>query len=71
MTDTVTKKKRSEIMRAVRSKDSKIEIAFRKALWKAGFRYRKNANLLILVFGMAAKSIAAFQRRTKNIGSLR
>ena len=43
MTDTVTKKKRSEIMRAVRSKDSKIEIAFRKALWKAGFRYRKNA----------------------------
>ncbi len=42
MTDTVTKKKRSEIMRAVRSKDSKIEIVFRRALWKAGFRYRKN-----------------------------
>ena len=42
MTDTVSKKRRSEIMRAVRSKDSKIEVDFRKAIWKAGFRYRKN-----------------------------
>jgi len=40
--DTVSKKKRSEIMSKVRSKDSKIEIDFRKAIWKAGFRYRKN-----------------------------
>ena len=29
-------------MSKVRSKDSKIEIIFRKALWKEGFRYRKN-----------------------------
>jgi DNA mismatch endonuclease, patch repair protein len=29
-------------MRAVKSKDTKLEIGFRKALWKAGFRYRKN-----------------------------
>jgi len=29
-------------MRAVKSKDTKLEIQFRKALWKAGFRYRKN-----------------------------
>jgi len=42
MTDTVSKKKRSEIMRAIKSKDSKIEVEFRKALWKAGFRYIKN-----------------------------
>lgn len=42
MVDTVSKKKRSEIMSAVRSKDSKIEVDFRKAIWKAGFRYRKN-----------------------------
>jgi len=42
MADTVSKKKRSEIMSAVRSKDSKIEVDFRKAIWKAGFRYRKN-----------------------------
>jgi len=42
MTDIVSKKKRSEIMSRVKSKDSKIEINFRKALWKQGFRYRKN-----------------------------
>jgi len=30
-------------MSKVRSKDSKIEIEFRKKLWEAGFRYRKNA----------------------------
>lgn len=41
--DTVSKKKRSEIMSKVRSKDSKIEIEFRKKLWGAGFRYRKNS----------------------------
>ncbi len=29
-------------MSAVKSKDSKMEIAFRKALWAKGFRYRKN-----------------------------
>ena len=43
MTDIFSKKKRSEIMSKVRSKDSKIEIKFRKALWKEGFRYRKNS----------------------------
>lgn len=30
-------------MSKVKSKDSKIEIDFRKAIWKAGFRYRKNS----------------------------
>ncbi len=43
MTDTVSKKKRSEIMSKVKSKDSKIEVNFRKALWRAGFRYIKNS----------------------------
>ena len=43
MTDIFSKKKRSEIMSKVRSKDSKIEIEFRKKLWKAGYRYRKNS----------------------------
>lgn len=42
MADIFTKKKRSEIMSKVQSKDSKIEVEFRKALWKKGFRYRKN-----------------------------
>lgn len=43
MADIFSKKKRSEIMSKVRNKDSKIEIEFRKKLWKAGFRYRKNS----------------------------
>lgn len=42
--DTVSKQKRSEIMSRVKSRDSKIETLFRKELWKAGFRYRKNSS---------------------------
>lgn len=42
MADTVSKKKRSEIMSKIKSKNSKIEVEFRKAIWKKGFRYRKN-----------------------------
>ena len=42
MPDTVSKKKRSEIMSKVRSRDSRIEVDFRKAIWRAGFKYRKN-----------------------------
>lgn len=42
MTDIFSKNKRSEIMSKVKSKDTKIEIEFRKEIWKAGFRYRKN-----------------------------
>lgn len=41
--DTVSKKRRSEIMSRVRSKETKMEIAFRKALWQKGFRYSKNS----------------------------
>jgi DNA mismatch endonuclease (patch repair protein) len=40
--DTFSKKKRSEIMRAIRGKETKFEIAFRKVLWAEGLRYRKN-----------------------------
>ena len=31
-------------MSRVKSKDSEIEKLFRKVLWKAGFRYRKNSS---------------------------
>lgn len=44
MADIVSKKKRSEMMSMVRSKDSEIEKLFRKYLWRSGFRYRKNSN---------------------------
>ena len=33
-------------MRRVRSKDSKIEVRLRKALWHKGYRYRKNYKAL-------------------------
>ena len=41
--DTVSKRKRSEIMSRVRCRDSRIEVKFRKELHKQGFRYRKNS----------------------------
>ncbi|MFH1402620.1 MAG: hypothetical protein ABIG87_03305 [Patescibacteria group bacterium] len=34
MKDTVSKKKRSEIMSKIKNKDTKIEVDFRKAIWK-------------------------------------
>ncbi|WP_276949483.1 very short patch repair endonuclease [Enterocloster lavalensis] len=45
MTDSVSAE-RSENMRRIRSKDTKIELALRKALWSKGYRYRKNYAIL-------------------------
>lgn len=40
--DKLSKEQRSKNMRAVKSKDSKMEVRLRKALWAKGYRYRKN-----------------------------
>ena len=40
--DTLTKEQRSKCMSHIRSKDTGIEVRLRKALWKKGYRYRKN-----------------------------
>lgn len=40
MTDIWSKKKRSEVMSRIRSKNTKPEIFLRKELYKQGFRYR-------------------------------
>ncbi len=40
--DTLTKEQRSKCMSHIRSKDTKIEVRLRKALWQKGYRYRKN-----------------------------
>ena len=40
--DVFSPEKRSEVMRAVKGKDTKPEIALRKALFALGFRYRLN-----------------------------
>lgn len=37
-----TTKERSKIMSKIRGKSTKPEVAFRKALWNEGYRYRKN-----------------------------
>ena len=42
MTDILTKSQRRKNMQSIRSKDTKIEILLRKALWHRGIRYRKN-----------------------------
>lgn len=45
--DVLTKEQRSKNMKAIKAKDTKIEILLRKILWNRGYRYRKNYNKLI------------------------
>ncbi len=44
--DVLTKEQRRKNMQNIKAKDTKIEIILRKALWKKGYRYRKNYNKL-------------------------
>jgi DNA mismatch endonuclease (patch repair protein) len=44
--DNLTKEQRRKNMQRIKSKDTKIELILRKALWKKGIRYRKNYTLL-------------------------
>lgn len=44
--DVLTKEQRRKNMQHIRSKDTKIEVILRKALWNKGYRYRKNYNKL-------------------------
>ena len=40
--DNLTQEQRRKNMQHIRSKDTSIEVKFRKALWHKGYRYRKN-----------------------------
>jgi DNA mismatch endonuclease (patch repair protein) len=42
MTDRLTPEQRRRNMQNIKSSDTTIEVRLRKALWKKGFRYRKN-----------------------------
>lgn len=42
MNEKISVEKRSQIMKSVKSKDTKIEIAVRKKFYNSGIRYRKN-----------------------------
>lgn len=44
--DNLTKEQRRKNMQHIRSKDTDIEVILRKALWKKGYRYRKNCETL-------------------------
>lgn len=46
MADRLTPEQRSECMSRIHSKDTRPEVLLRKALWNAGFRYRKNVRSL-------------------------
>lgn len=47
MADNLTAKQRKKNMQNIKSKDTKIELALRKALWSKGYRYRKNYQKLL------------------------
>lgn len=44
--DVLTKEQRRKNMQNIHSKNTKIEVKLRKALWKKGYRYRKNYDRL-------------------------
>lgn len=44
--DTLTPEQRRKNMQHIRSNDTEIEVLLRKALWKKGYRYRKNYKAL-------------------------
>ena len=41
---------RKKTMSKIRGKDTKIEVALRKALWAKGYRYRKNYKITLIFF---------------------
>lgn len=45
--DKLTPEQRRKNMRAVKNKDSEIELLLRRELWSRGIRYRKNVNRII------------------------
>lgn len=46
MSDVLTPQQRHKNMSHIKSKDTSIEIILRKALWRKGYRYRKNYKFL-------------------------
>lgn len=44
--DNLTKEQRRKNMQRIKAKDTSIEVKLRKSLWKKGYRYRKNYDVL-------------------------
>ena len=60
MVDRVSKQKRSKIMAAIHSKNTKPEITLRKALWSNGFRYRIHYGNEKIDIAFPSKKLAIF-----------
>lgn len=45
MTDVLTPEQRKRCMASIRGKDTKPEVAIRKAIWRLGYRYRISSSL--------------------------
>ena len=60
MVDKITKEKRSKIMAAIHSKDTKPELSLRKALWARGLRYRIQYGKEKIDIAFPSQKIAVF-----------
>jgi DNA mismatch endonuclease (patch repair protein) len=60
MVDKISKKKRSKIMSAIRSKNTKPELALRRALWAQGLRYRIHYGKEKIDIAFPSKKVAVF-----------
>lgn len=60
MVDVISKEKRSKIMSAIRSKNTKPEILLRKALWAKGIRYRVHYGKEKIDIAFPTQKIAVF-----------
>ncbi len=60
MVDKITKEKRSQIMSSIRSKNTKPELALRKALWKKDLRFRVQYGTEKIDIAFPSKKIAIF-----------
>jgi DNA mismatch endonuclease, patch repair protein len=60
MVDRVSKEKRSKIMSAIRSKNTRPEIVLRKALWGKGMRFRVQYGKEKIDIAFPSKKLAVF-----------
>ncbi len=60
MVDRISKEKRSKIMSAIRSKNTKPEVVLRKALWSKGYRFRIYYSKEKIDIAYPSKKIAIF-----------
>lgn len=58
--DTISRKTRSKVMSAIRSKHTKPELLLRRALWAKGYRYRLHYGKEKIDIAFPGKKVAIF-----------